>query len=68
MAGRRRMWTAAAVVAAVALVASACGRSAGGNAAPGNISADQGPGGDHARGHQAGVVDHLGGLPGRELA
>jgi peptide/nickel transport system substrate-binding protein len=42
MAGRRRMWTAVAVAAAVALVASACGRSAGGNAASGNISATKG--------------------------
>jgi len=36
------MWTAVAVAAAVALVASACGRSAGGNAAAGNISATKG--------------------------
>ena len=42
MASRRRMWTAAAVAAAFALVASACGRSAGGNAASGNISATKG--------------------------
>lgn len=42
MARRRRMWTAVAVAAAVALVASACGRSAGGNAAAGNISATKG--------------------------
>jgi len=41
MARRRRMWTAVAVAAAVALVASACGRSAG-NAAAGNISATKG--------------------------
>ena len=39
MASRRRMGTVVAVAAAVALVASACGRSAGGNAASGNISA-----------------------------
>src|SRR5580692_2714687 len=42
MAGRRGMWTAAAVVAVFALVASGCGRSAGGNAASGNISATKG--------------------------
>ncbi len=42
MASRQRMWTAVAVAAAVALVASACGRSAGGNAAAGNISATKG--------------------------
>jgi peptide/nickel transport system substrate-binding protein len=36
------MWTAMAVAAAFALVASACGRSAGGNAASGNISATKG--------------------------
>ena len=42
MASRRRMWTAVAVAAAFALVASACGRSAGGNAASGNISATKG--------------------------
>src|SRR5580704_1315585 len=42
MARRRGMWTAAAVVAAFALVASGCGRSAGGNAASGNISATKG--------------------------
>jgi peptide/nickel transport system substrate-binding protein len=42
MAGRRRMGTALAVAAAVALVASACGRSAGGNATSGNISATKG--------------------------
>ena len=42
MASRRRMWTAMAVAAAFALVASACGRSAGGNAASGNISATKG--------------------------
>jgi peptide/nickel transport system substrate-binding protein len=41
MARRRRMWAAAAV-AAFTLVASACGRSAGGNAASGNISATKG--------------------------
>jgi peptide/nickel transport system substrate-binding protein len=42
MAGRRGRWTAAAVVAVFALVASGCGRSAGGNAASGNISATKG--------------------------
>jgi peptide/nickel transport system substrate-binding protein len=42
MASRRRMGTVVAVAAAVALVASACGRSAGGNAASGNISATKG--------------------------
>ena len=42
MASRRRMWTAMAVAAAFALVASACGRSAGGNGAAGNISATKG--------------------------
>jgi peptide/nickel transport system substrate-binding protein len=42
MAGRRGMWTAAAVVAVFALAASGCGRSAGGNAASGNISATKG--------------------------
>jgi peptide/nickel transport system substrate-binding protein len=42
MARRRGMWTAAAVVAVFALVASGCGRSAGGNAASGNISATKG--------------------------
>jgi peptide/nickel transport system substrate-binding protein len=42
MAGRRGMWKAAAVAAAIALVASGCGRSAGGNAASGNISATKG--------------------------
>jgi peptide/nickel transport system substrate-binding protein len=42
MAGRRGIWTAAAVAAAFALVASGCGRSAGGNAASGNISATKG--------------------------
>jgi peptide/nickel transport system substrate-binding protein len=42
MAGRRSMGTAVAVAAAVALVASGCGRSAGGNAAAGNISATKG--------------------------
>jgi len=42
MASRRRMGTVLAVAAAVALVASACGRSAGGNAASGNISATKG--------------------------
>jgi len=36
------MGTAVAVAAAVALVASACGRSAGGNGASGNISATKG--------------------------
>jgi peptide/nickel transport system substrate-binding protein len=36
------MWAAVAVAAAFALVASACGRSAGGNAASGNISATKG--------------------------
>jgi peptide/nickel transport system substrate-binding protein len=42
MASRRRIGTAVAVAAAVALVASACGRSAGGNAASGNISPTKG--------------------------
>src|SRR6266571_7107834 len=42
MASRRRMWTAMAVAAAFVLVASACGRSAGGNASTGNISATKG--------------------------
>jgi len=42
MASRRRIGAAVAVVAAVALVASACGRSAGGNAAAGNVSATKG--------------------------
>src|SRR6202161_4037124 len=42
MAGRRGMWTAAGGVAVFALVASGCGRSAGGNAASGNISATKG--------------------------
>jgi peptide/nickel transport system substrate-binding protein len=42
MASRRRMGTVVAVAAAVALVASACGRSAGGNAASGNVSATKG--------------------------
>jgi peptide/nickel transport system substrate-binding protein len=42
MASRRRIGTVVAVAAAVALVASACGRSAGGNAASGNISPTKG--------------------------
>jgi peptide/nickel transport system substrate-binding protein len=42
MASRRRMGTVVAMAAAVALVASACGRSAGGNAAAGNVSATKG--------------------------
>ena len=42
MASRRRIGTVVAVAAAVALVASACGRSAGGNAASGNVSATKG--------------------------
>ena len=42
MARRQRMWMAVAVAAAAALVASGCGRSAGGNAAAGNISATKG--------------------------
>jgi peptide/nickel transport system substrate-binding protein len=42
MASRRRMWTAMAVAAAFALVASACGRSAGGSGTAGNISATKG--------------------------
>ena len=42
MASRRRMGTVVAVAAAVALVASACGRSAGGNGTSGNISATKG--------------------------
>jgi peptide/nickel transport system substrate-binding protein len=41
MASRRKMGTVVAVAAAVALVASACGRSAG-NAAAGNVSATKG--------------------------
>ena len=53
MASRRRMWTAMAVAAAFALVASACGRSAGGNAAAGNISATKGLVDDHGRGNRA---------------
>jgi len=42
MAGKGKRRTVIAVAAAVALVASACGRPAGGNAAAGNISATKG--------------------------